>query len=405
MRVTAADGPAKQPVQLADFPMLSDTGHQALMFSVPRTWQAHKSATADARFTYQQRLHARCLRHTKDDRWTEYVNNTQHCLSHLDLTAQAQHDDDPLQPLRAIMADAFHCYLPKPSAVDKQDRILPRSNVMNKWDHYKQLKRPTLLTIQSFFSCWKHWSRFTRLDKQQAKDLKLLKRQRLETLMSAAQQAADRHDLFGLHKILSQCCPKQRRVRFQLRHADGRLASPKEEFDILCDYVRKTWSLQDGQEQVLPHFMTHSPLSAMPFTEHELAEDLRHLNPLKAMAPPFTPAIAWATHADQLARIVYPLLEKWWLTTGVYIPPAWKSGWLTFVPKPQKTPTKAQNLRPLALAEPVGKCVLGVISGKLMQMMLPALVPWPQYAYTFLADPRWMPYEGSPATATLSRHY
>ena len=51
------------------------------------------------------------------------------------------------------------------------------------------------------------------------------------------------------------------------------------------------------------------------------------------------------------------------------------------MPKPHKTPTKAENLRPLALAEPVGKCVLGVISGKLMQMMLPALVPWPQYAY------------------------
>ena len=381
MRVTAADGPAKQPVQLADFPMLSDTGHQALMFSVPRTWQAHKSATADARFTYQQRLHARCLRQTKDDRWTQYVSITQHCLSHLDLTAQEQHADDPLQPLHAIMADTFHCYLPKPSAVDQQERILPRSNVMTKWDHYKQLKQPTPLTMQSFFSCWKHWSRFTRLDKQQAKDLKLLKRQRLETLMRTAQQAADRHDLFGLRKILNQCCPKQRRVRFQLRHADGRLASPQEEFGLLCTYVQRTWSLQDEQEQVLPHILTHSPLSAMPFTEQELAEDLRHLNPLKAMAPPFTPAIAWATHADQLARIVYPLLEQWWLNTGIYIPPTWKSGWLTFVPKPQKTPTKAENLRPLALAEPVGKCVLGVISGKLMQLMLPTLVPWPQYAY------------------------
>ena len=298
MRVTAADGPAKQPVQLEDFPMLSDTGHQALMFSVPRTSQAHKSATADARFTYQQRLHERCLRLTKDARWLEYVSNTQTCLSQLDLTAQAQYGDDPLQPLHAIMADNFHCYLPKPSAVDKQDRILPRSNVMCKWDHYKQLKRPTLVNMQSIFYCWKHWSRFT--CQQQAKDLKLLKRQRLEALMSTAQQAADRHDLFGLRKILNQCCPKQRRVRFQLRRADGRLASPKEEFDILCSYVHKTWSLQAGLELALPNSSTHSPLSAMPFTEQELAEDLRHLNPLKAMAPPFTPAIAWATHPDQL---------------------------------------------------------------------------------------------------------
>ena len=42
MRATAADGISKQPVNLADFPMLSDTGHCALLFSVPKTWQAHK---------------------------------------------------------------------------------------------------------------------------------------------------------------------------------------------------------------------------------------------------------------------------------------------------------------------------------------------------------------------------
>ena len=81
MRATAADGTSKQPVNLADFPMLSDTGHSALLFSVPKTWQAHKSATADARFTYQQRLHARCMRKSNDNSWMDYVQTTKLCLS------------------------------------------------------------------------------------------------------------------------------------------------------------------------------------------------------------------------------------------------------------------------------------------------------------------------------------
>ena len=224
MRATAADGISKQPVNLADFPMLSDTGHYALLSSVPKTWQAHKSATADARFTYQQRLHARCVRLNNDTSWTDYVQTTQLCLRQLDLVKQAQDGADPLQYLRDTMADNYHCYLPKPSAAATSDRILPRPQVMRKWEHYKAFKRPTVFNLRSLFHCWKHWSRFNILDKQQALDLKMLTRQRLETMMQSAQQAADRHDLFGLHKILNQCCPKQRRVRFQLRHSDGRLA-------------------------------------------------------------------------------------------------------------------------------------------------------------------------------------
>ena len=135
---------------------------------------------------------------------------------------------DPLQTLHDTMADNFHCYLPKPSATTQPDRILPRPQVMRKWDHYKAFKMPTMFNIRSLFHCWKHWSRFHKLDKQQTTDLKILKQQRLETMMHLAQLAADRHDLFGLRKILNQCCPKQRRVRFQLRHSDGRLASPTE---------------------------------------------------------------------------------------------------------------------------------------------------------------------------------
>ena len=69
---------------------------------------------------------------------------------------------------------------------------------------------------------------------------------------------------------------------------------PREEFEILCAYVKQTRQHPSGQ-QTKP---LQRPLSAMPFSEHDLAEDLRRLNPLKAMAPPFTPAIAWARHAE-----------------------------------------------------------------------------------------------------------
>ena len=118
--------------------------------------------------------------------WTTYRPQSFVCLRQLDLVEQAHAGTDPLQTLHDTMADNFHCYLPKPSATTQPDRILPRPQVMRKWDHYKAFKMPTMFNIRSLFHCWKHWSRFHKLDKQQATDLKILKRQRLETMMRSA---------------------------------------------------------------------------------------------------------------------------------------------------------------------------------------------------------------------------
>ena len=40
----------------------------------------------------------------------------------------------------------------------------------------------------------------------------------------------------------------------------------------------------------------------------------------------------------------------------------WRDAWLLMIPKPQKIPVTAEALCPLALQEPIGKCLIGILA-------------------------------------------
>ena len=65
----------------------------------------------------------------------------------------------------------------------------------------------------------------------------------------------------------------------------------------------------------------------------------------------------------------------------MFIPRQWKDAHLTFINKPAKSPDRLEHLRPLALLEPVGKCVLGLLTRKFAEEMHPLISPWPQLAF------------------------
>ena len=85
--------------------------------------------------------------------------------------------------------------------------------------------------------------------------------------------------------------------------------------------------------------------------------------------------------APHLAPLLHGILTKWWSHNPPFIPSCWRDGWLCMLAKPRKAPSCPQNLRPIALQEPIGKAVLGLVAKIALGFAFPHLVSWPLMAY------------------------
>ena len=91
----------------------------------------------------------------------------------------------------------------------------------------------------------------------------------------------------------------------------------------------------------------------------------------------------WSCMEEQahfIAPWLFQLLECWWSVSPPYIPQGWRDGWVVFLPKPQKPSTKVENLRVLALQDPIGKCIVKLLKCKSLHNGLPKICQHPQFA-------------------------
>ena len=339
-RLATADGLAMQVKHLWDFPMNGDGGHIPLLFTLPMSWIPYPPAAADFRFTYQQRLLTRTLCRDLDPRWTDFVQTTNARLAEL---AQTRTDNETLDRLHELMRQ--QCVMlqqrPRPHTMMSSEVDLHHA-LQLKWEHFKGLRRPQLATLPAIFRCWHHFSKHQLLQRQQKPLTDLAKRAKIDILQAQAARAADRHDMYTLYRVINKMSPKHQQTKYKLRLPSGQLADFTEAFDILCSYVRQTWT--DGAKPAAHRPLQGGLTQGMPFTQTELALALTKMNATKASAPPYAPGLVWKHFGAQTAAILYPLLETWWLGDDIWIPTDWKSGWLCFIPKPGKPATSPQML-------------------------------------------------------------
>ncbi|OLP75311.1 LINE-1 reverse transcriptase-like [Symbiodinium microadriaticum] len=74
-------------------------------------------------------------------------------------------------------------------------------------------------------------------------------------------------------------------------------------------------------------------------------------------------------------------LLQTWRQEEASIPVAWADAWLTFLQKPHKAGNSPQHLRPIALLDPVGKAVTGILRQQLDARIMPHMVTQHQYGY------------------------
>ena len=178
--------------------------------------------------------------------------------------------------------------------------------------------------------------------------------------------------------IINRYTPKRANARIRLRTASGHIADQYTAHDILVKYVHDTWQGPDLQ----PHTSDTAP--GVPFSAAQLQQALSTVHMNKSVALPFLPflpAVIWAGSPEPLVNFLMNLLNHWCTQNPAYIPECWKDAWLYFLPKPGRPCTRPEQLRPIALMEPFGKLIMGILADLLKQQCFPFLRKAPHFGF------------------------
>ena len=217
------------------------------------------------------------------------------------------------------------------------------------------MKQHGLASISAVFSRWWHYSRFSKLDKAQARRISEIKNQKIQHLTDEAQQAYERHDSFKLYQVITKHCQRPRTKRIHLRDDDGKFLTPMEETVAYVHYITTNCA---GPALSFPPL----PPPGIPFNRDELEHAISMIPATKAVPNCFAPGPLWKSQAPYLAAWLYDQLQQWWCISQPFIPQAWKDAWACWLPKPNKPATKLANLRMLGLQEPLGKAILKLVA-------------------------------------------
>jgi len=245
----------------------------------------------------------------------------------------------------------------------------------SKWYHRRILLAITRPTLQNLYRAWYHFTQFTVLKRKHRLFIKLLKRQHLQDLIHEVDQASQQNDSFKVYNIISRYTPKQPRKKIRLRSDTGAPASAEEVRHMTQEFIRTKWA---GPTKI---YLEPRPFQGIPFDVDELAHEIAKTPAVKSVAPQFLPGIVLKPFAHSLAQMLYTQLAVWWTQDQIFVPAQWRHAWVAFLPKPNKVPSCLDNLRAIALMEPLGKNVLGIITRQLRRAIHATIVRWPQFAY------------------------
>ena len=377
VRQPYADGLARQVRYLWDSPFLTQTdyGHVPMICTIAKHWIpvfAHHRIHA---VSMQQRRTSRQAYMAQTPDWLNYAQCSQAELQEIFEQCTAP-TDQFMEAFHNKMLETFCAHFPagRTSSVPPAWRLtLP--TLQNKWVHRKGMQRPGRGTVRNVFTAWFHVTRFMILKRLHRKQAFLIRAQRFREVVDSAVAAASQHNTHKLFQIINSFAPKQVRKQIQLRTCEGRMASPIESAALLNKFVADTWA---GPQSLQLHF---NEAPGVPFTVQQLEKALAAIPSCKAVAKPFAPGVVWRQHAPILAPVLHAKLQLWWSTNPPQIPCSWRHGWLFMIPKASKPPDIPQNLRPLALQEPVGKAVLGLIIHLAMIEAADHMVIFPIWAY------------------------
>ena len=381
MRATESDGVARDIKYFPDAAFLPLNGafHIPMSCSIRKIPYHKEPHSMISSCSYHQRLQCRAAWTEQTDRWTQFqkslnVHWNEFISAPVNATTVIDDMHQALQP-------CFHNHFPKcqPRQPPKSDALT--THIDTKWYHRTQMRQIQRYTLRDLFRMWFHSCRFTVLKRQQQRLAREYKRQQIQDLMTEVAFAASRNDTFTVYQAVKRFSPKQPMKKIRIRTLDGTIADPATVLKLTREHILEVWA---GPQYI--DFPCDQP-PGIPFTQQDLAQELSQIPVVKSVARPFLPGLCWKTRAPETAAFVYNLLQQWWNQIPFFIPMQWKQAWLTFISKPNKPPDRLAHLRPLALQEPIGKCVLGLLNQCLANQLRPYIQEWPQFAFSAHRSP------------------
>ena len=107
-------------------------------------------------------------------------------------------------------------------------------------------------------------------------------------------------------------------------------------------------------------------------TRDEITQALRQLQARKSAPKHCAPHAFWNMAAPDIADFMEQHVFGAWRQGGAHVLPEWAAAWLVFLGKVGKAGDSPAHLRPIALLEPMGKALAGVLK----QHLMPYVEPW-----------------------------
>ena len=360
-----ADSTARDVKHLRDFTLVPLTGahHVPLLTSLRREWYS-EPPQRPVGWSRQQRmiLHQQCVqRGSFFDAFCEQVNDTVHHLIHT--------QDSDLTTLHIALQQYKG---PTSSSSSHGMKSQPDVRPFQRFqDHTRRLRLIQSTALPGVFQAWFHVFQRSRARREMSEASKFSRRHRLDQVFNAAAQAEQAKDHFTLFQHIRSLSPKQPMKRIMLRSGQGELLGPEDSANWLQKWYQDLYS--DGS-------LATSILSfEWPFTQTALAQGLQTLPSNKALAPAYAPAPFWKYGAEPIAQFLDPMLHS--CSSNKQFPASWGVGHVAMLIKPGKRGQHPSELRPIALLEPSGKTVMGMVTNAIQQQIQSDLNRLPQFAY------------------------
>ena len=368
-RARQADQTSRDVIPLTDFPLLGThgMGHRPLLCSIAQAW-APASSPAVNRVTFEHRTQCRLAKYTNPTVWDSFVDTSRQVIE------QYWPHDGNFAPLHTHLICRFRSMFTTSRGMSTA--ALDVGATRRKWQLFKELRMLSRsdCTIHRIFRGWKLLAQHAMHQRRQIAHAHEARQIRFDAFIEEARTAANHHNMFALHQVVRKLTPKQRSVQVRFRDPNGRILSPLEEFASIKQFVHESW-----KGPTLSLWTTTAP--GVPFSESELGDALRSLKFMKSTAPGTSPIACISSNATTVANRLFECLGTWWSTSPPFVPQCWKDGHLFLLPKPNKPPKCVENLRPLALQDPIGTAVIGLLTKVARQPVLYRLCSHPQFAY------------------------
>ena len=254
------------------------------------------------------------------------------------------------------------------------------------WGHYRSMRQAGMLartrrrTLGSIFSCWRHLACFQKMRKNLQRRSRSMRRIRLAVLTREADSQNRAGCTQAIFDLLRRVAPKQPRKRAQLRTKDGKLMSPAEEAEALCNYWMEV-NAGPPPRQIME-------LGSFDISKEKVIEALQKLRANKSAPQHCAPHALWRLAAEPIANYMETWVFGKWREGRCSIPAHWAAAWLVFLSKPGKVNSDPKSLRPIALLDPMGKALCGVLKQRLVPYLMRRARHLPLFGYIQQRSPQ-----------------